>query len=223
MLIIGPSGVGKSVILRELRALHPEWHVPRSATTRKRRHGEDDGLYRFVNDTEFDILREGGELLEWAVVHDGPRYGTLIEEIIPPIDEGQIVVREVDVQGFESIRMHTLFSGKNPPYFLRSIFILPQNREQLRERIRSRAPIDDEELKRRLESMEHEMSCAQLTECQIVNAEGKLNEAVEAVERIEAHLGKPVVTSNQAMMFCLMRALGLPRHDALPGRLFDQL
>ncbi|UWQ35502.1 Asp/Glu racemase (plasmid) [Leisingera sp. M527] len=47
--------------------------------------------------------------------------------------------------------------------------------------------------------------------------------AVEAVERIEAHLGKPVVTSNQAMMFCLMRALGLPRHDALPGRLFDQL
>ncbi len=47
--------------------------------------------------------------------------------------------------------------------------------------------------------------------------------AVEAVERIEAHLGKPVVTSNQAMMFCLMRALGLPRHDALPGRLFDRL
>ncbi|MBY6141166.1 Asp/Glu racemase [Leisingera daeponensis] len=47
--------------------------------------------------------------------------------------------------------------------------------------------------------------------------------AVEAVERIEARLGKPVVTSNQAMMFCLMRALGLPRHDALPGRLFDCL
>ncbi|NVK14165.1 MAG: Asp/Glu racemase [Rhodobacteraceae bacterium] len=47
--------------------------------------------------------------------------------------------------------------------------------------------------------------------------------AVEAVERIEAHLGKPVVTSNQAMMFCLMRALGLPRHGGLPGRLFDRL
>ncbi|MCB4458043.1 maleate cis-trans isomerase family protein [Leisingera sp. McT4-56] len=47
--------------------------------------------------------------------------------------------------------------------------------------------------------------------------------AVEAVERIEAHLGKPVVTSNQAMMFCLMRALNLPRHGSLPGRLFDLL
>lgn len=47
--------------------------------------------------------------------------------------------------------------------------------------------------------------------------------SVEAVERVEATLDKPVVTSNQAMMFCLMQALSLPRHDALPGRLFDQL
>ncbi|NOD30338.1 maleate cis-trans isomerase family protein [Ruegeria atlantica] len=47
--------------------------------------------------------------------------------------------------------------------------------------------------------------------------------SVEAIDRIEATLGKPVVTSNQAMMFCLVRALNLPRHDALPGRLFDLL
>jgi maleate cis-trans isomerase len=47
--------------------------------------------------------------------------------------------------------------------------------------------------------------------------------SVEAITRIEAHLNKPVVTSNQAMMFCLMRALHLPRHANLPGRLFDLL
>ncbi|WP_164660601.1 Asp/Glu racemase [Tropicibacter sp. Alg240-R139] len=47
--------------------------------------------------------------------------------------------------------------------------------------------------------------------------------SVEVVERVEAVLNKPVVTSNQAMMFCLMQALGLPRHDRLPGRLFDHL
>ncbi|WP_299641120.1 Asp/Glu racemase [uncultured Ruegeria sp.] len=47
--------------------------------------------------------------------------------------------------------------------------------------------------------------------------------AVEAIDRIEATLGKPVVTSNQAMVFCLMRALNLPHSDALPGRLFDLL
>ncbi|MEX0305195.1 MAG: Asp/Glu racemase [Leisingera sp.] len=47
--------------------------------------------------------------------------------------------------------------------------------------------------------------------------------SVEAVDRIEAALGKPVVTSNQAMMFAVMRALGLPRQGNLPGRLFDLL
>lgn len=47
--------------------------------------------------------------------------------------------------------------------------------------------------------------------------------SVETVERIEAELDKPVVTSNQAMMFCMMKALKLPRHDALPGRLFNHL
>jgi maleate cis-trans isomerase len=47
--------------------------------------------------------------------------------------------------------------------------------------------------------------------------------SVEAITRIEGHLNKPVVTSNQAMMFCLMRALHLPRHVGLPGRLFDLL
>ena len=47
--------------------------------------------------------------------------------------------------------------------------------------------------------------------------------SVEAVERVEAATGKPVVTSNQAMMFCLLDALGLPAHDGLPGRLFQRL
>ena len=46
--------------------------------------------------------------------------------------------------------------------------------------------------------------------------------SVEAITHIEATLDKPVVTSNQAMMFGLMKALNLPRHDSLPGRLFDK-
>ncbi len=47
--------------------------------------------------------------------------------------------------------------------------------------------------------------------------------SVEVVERLEAGLGKPVLTSNQAMVFCLMRALGLPRHASAVGHLFDHL
>ena len=47
--------------------------------------------------------------------------------------------------------------------------------------------------------------------------------SVEAITRIEAVIDKPVITSNQAMIFGMMRALSLPRHDALPGKLFDRL
>src|SRR3989338_3507170 len=94
-LIIGPSGVGKSVILRTLREAHPELHFPRSATTRPRRDGEGNELYRFVSDEEFDQLIADNQFLEWAIVHGGERYGTLTEEIIPAIEEGKIVVREV--------------------------------------------------------------------------------------------------------------------------------
>jgi len=47
--------------------------------------------------------------------------------------------------------------------------------------------------------------------------------SVEVIERIETTLNKPVVTSNQAMMFCLCKKLDIPRHPGLPGRLFNYL
>ncbi|MBT4021195.1 guanylate kinase, partial [Candidatus Peribacteria bacterium] len=96
VLIIGPSGVGKSVILKKLKERHPELHFPRSATTRQKREGEGDQLYKFLSDDEFDQLVESQEILEWAIVHEGAKYGTLIEEIVPHIKEGKIVIREVD-------------------------------------------------------------------------------------------------------------------------------
>ncbi|MDD5623300.1 MAG: hypothetical protein PHI23_01160 [Candidatus Peribacteraceae bacterium] len=182
ILVIGPSGVGKSVVLRELKARHPELVFPRSATTRQRRPGEGEDLYRFLQEAEFDLLVQAGEVLEWAVVHEGARYGTLRDEIIPAIEEGKIVVREVDIQGFHSIRQHPLFAGKEAPYALQSIFILPESRQQLVERIRRRAPISEEELARRLASMDRELKDAPLCDAQVVNAEGQLPRTIESIE-----------------------------------------
>lgn len=183
VLIIGPSGVGKSVILKALRDLHPEFHFPRSATTRERREGEGDDLYHFVSEEEFDRLQKAGKFLEWALIHSGPRYATMIDEIIPFIEQGKTVIREVDVQGFDSIRHHALFAGPQPPYPLQSIFILPENKTQLIEHIRTRAPITDEELARRIASMEKELTYAKLCNAEIVNREGSLEEAIRNVEK----------------------------------------
>ena len=182
VLVIGPSGVGKSVILQHLREQHPQLRFPRSATTRPRRDGEGDDLYRFVSDAEFDDLLKRDKLLEWAVVHGGARYGTLLDEILPHIERGEIVVREVDAQGFDSIRAHPLFAGPNPPYRLQSIFILPESKQQLIDRITKRAPIADDELKRRIASMEKELTAAEHCDFTIKNPDGQLERTVAAIE-----------------------------------------
>ncbi|OIO55834.1 hypothetical protein AUJ46_00180 [Candidatus Peregrinibacteria bacterium CG1_02_54_53] len=184
VLIIGPSGVGKSVVLLELKKLHPEFVFPRSATTRKQRSGESDDLYRFLSNTEFDELVARGKVLEWAQVHEGSRYGTLEEEIIPALTQGRTVVREVDIQGFHSIRTHALFSGEEARFPLVSIFILPESREGLIERIRKRAPIEEEELQRRIASMNKELQDADLCTARVVNRDGALEITVQEVEKV---------------------------------------
>jgi guanylate kinase len=184
VLIIGPSGVGKSVILKALKRKHPEFVIPKSATTRAQRASESSDLYHFVSDEDFDRWIAQKKFLEWAVVHKGARYGTLLDEIIPPIERGQIVVREVDVQGFLSIRELPQFKGAGAPYRLQTIFILPDSEQQLIGHIKGRAPITDEELARRIASMRKELECAPLTDAQVHNKEGDLDATIAKVESL---------------------------------------
>lgn len=184
VLLIGPSGVGKSVILKKLRAKHPELHFPRSATTRPQRPGEGKEIYHFVTDAEMDSLIGEEKVLEWAVVHGGARYATLLAEIVPPIEQGKTVVREVDVQGFDSIRNDARFFGPEALYKLTTIFIVPESKEQLLAHIAKRAPMTKEELAKRMESMEKELSYAALCDHQIMNPEGKLEETFGKIEQL---------------------------------------
>ncbi len=183
VLLIGPSGVGKSVILKTLHEKHPELVFPKSATTRARRQGEGDDLYHFVSEQDFTAWLAEEKFLEWAQVHKGARYGTLLSEILPKIEEGKIVIREVDVQGFQSIRVHPLFA-QGGSYRLQTIFILPESEEQLIAHIQKRAPMEQEELKRRLASMHKELAYAKETDIQITNAEGGLDRTIAKVEEV---------------------------------------
>lgn len=186
VLLIGPSGVGKSAILKHLRATHPEYRFPRSATTRARRRGEGDELYRFMSEQEFEELLNKDDVLESAVVHGVGRYATIASEIVPHIERGMTVVREVDVQGFDSISHHPLFSGPDARYRLQSIFVVPENTEQLIRRIQARAPITEEELHRRVASMDKELAYADQCTNKVLNREGKLRQTIHEVERIIA-------------------------------------
>ncbi len=182
VLILGPSGVGKSAVMRSLRTNHPEFHYPRSAVTRARRQGEGDENYHFVTNAEFDALLAEHKVLEWAIVHGQDRYGTIESEIVPFIEAGKIVVREIDVQGFVSIQNSPLFhDGK---HHVQSIFIEPESKEQIIDHIQKRAPMSDEELQRRLHSMDKELAYAKHCQARVLNVEGKLDETVKEVERL---------------------------------------
>ena len=76
-VLAGPTAVGKGTVAAYVREHHPQVWVSVSATTRRPRPGEVDGIhYRFVDDPEFDRMSREGELLEWAVVHGRAKYGT---------------------------------------------------------------------------------------------------------------------------------------------------
>src|SRR6478672_844923 len=75
-VLSGPSGVGKSTVVAELRRQCPEIWISVSVTTRRPRPGEVNGReYYFVDNREFDRMLAAGELLEWNEFA-GNKYGT---------------------------------------------------------------------------------------------------------------------------------------------------
>jgi len=180
ILVVGPSGSGKSVLLDHLHSVHPEIIFPVSCTTRARRPGEVSGeKYYFVDKGEFDKRREHGDFLEWAS-YGNNYYGTLKSEILPPLAQGKTVVREVEVQGARQL------IEKIPQESLRVVFIDAGSWNDLERRIRARAPMSDVELLARRKRYEDENAFKPQADSVVQNADGKLEEAknsfVKAVE-----------------------------------------
>jgi len=177
VLIVGPSGSGKGTIIKNLRDRHADFIYPVSYTTRAIRPGEVDGLvYNFISKDEFEKGIESGRFLEYAIVHGVDYYGTARDEIIGALDAGKVVVREVDIQGFHSIR--DVIPAEN----LISIFIEAGELDELRKRIAKRGKLSDEEVERRMQSAIKEIEQADECDYRIVNEYGKVEEAVDQVE-----------------------------------------
>jgi len=178
LLIVGPSGVGKGTTIALLKKRHPTWVFPLSATTRPKRPQETEGeTYHFFSHDQFLQKREAGDFIEWACVHENNFYGTLKSEIIPFLKEGKTVLREVDIQGFESIRKIV------PSEDLLSFFLLPPESKVLSQRIRARAPISKDELQKRLKSISKEVSLGKDCDIHIQSKEGVLEYAANEVEK----------------------------------------
>jgi guanylate kinase len=178
-IISGPSGVGKGTVITALKRRFPQFVYPISHTTRRIRPGEKDGeTYHFISVEEFKKGIEQGEFLEWAQVHKQDYYGTLKKTIMDALEEGKIIVREVDVQGFHSIRKVV------PKENLVTIFLKAESLEKLIERIARRGKLPEEELKRRMESARVELEDAHLFDYQVWSLEDRIPRCVGDVVKI---------------------------------------
>ena len=193
IFISGPSGVGKSTIIREILERNGDIVLSVSYTTRPPRPGEVDGRdYRFVGKEEFLRLRDGGELLEWAEVH-GNYYGTSRTWIETQLQQDRDVLLEIDWQGARQVRR--MF-----PHAV-SIFILPPSLEALEARLRGRGTDSEATIARRLAAAREEMRHVEEFDYVIIN--DRLERAIDELTAVvrAARLRLPVQKRRHAAYF----------------------
>lgn len=153
VIVSGPSGAGKSTVVRRLLKECPlPLATSISATTRKPRDGEIDGIdYFFLNEARFLAMRQQRMFLEYKQNFGMQHwYGTLKEQVAAGLNAGKWLILEIDVQGAMEVLEH-------PEFDPITIFIHPGGMDELERRLRARGTETEESLTARLETAAAEM------------------------------------------------------------------
>ena len=176
VIISGPSGVGKTTVLRELLDRFGDaLTLSVSATTRPPRDGETNGQdYLFLSLDEFEQRHQAGEFLEcFEVFGRGYWYGTLFSQVTPSLAAGKWVILEIDVDGTQAVL------ERFPDAV--TIFIRPSSLDELERRLRHRATDSEEAIERRLEVARREMALASIYRYEIVNDRDAIEQTIDEV------------------------------------------
>jgi guanylate kinase len=173
-VITGPSGVGKGTLIRGLLERIPELELSTSATTRKPRPGEQDGVeYHFLTPKQFDEHVRAGDFVEHAT-YSGNKYGTLRSELERRVQDGRPVVLEIEVQGARQVR-------EAIPDAV-AVFIAPPSLDALRARLVGRGTDSPEQVDERLATAERELEAQPEFAHVVVN--DRLEQATQELEGI---------------------------------------
>lgn len=176
LVLSGPSGSGKGTVSQAILKENKEIVFSTSVTTRTPRPGEVNGEnYFFVSKTKFEQMVEKDELLEHAFVHTN-YYGTPKQFVFDQIENGEIVLLEIDVQGALQIKK----KYKEAVF----IFLIPPTMEELRNRLVKRDTESEEEINTRFKNAFRELDFVGEYDYFVIN--DKVSQAVIDIENIIA-------------------------------------
>jgi len=171
LILSGPSGAGKSTIIQRAEPQIGDFYFSISTTTRPPREGERHGVdYYFTDKESFERDIAAGEFLEYAQVH-GNYYGTSLKPVREALEEGKLVIFDIDVQG------HRLAREKMVDR-ITSAFITPPTLAELERRLKERSTDDEAAIQRRLLNARGEILALEEYDYLIVNDD--LERATEA-------------------------------------------
>lgn len=179
IILAAPSGGGKSTMAKRLLHDFSEIKFSVSATTRKPRKGETDGVdYHYLTRAQFQNKIEQGRFLEWEEFYNGTMYGTLKADVESELDKGYFVMLDVDVLG--ALNVKEMYGEE-----ALSIFISPPSLIVLEERLRNRGTESEKSLDLRLERAKKELNYADRFDINIINdkiepAYSKIKQAVQS-------------------------------------------
>ncbi len=175
VLISGPSGTGKTTIVRRLLEKYKEeLKYSVSCTTREKRKGEIHGVdYYYISEEEFKSKVERGEMLEWTFAY-GNYYGTPKKPILAWLKEGFYILFDTDSKGLFNLKKH--FEE------IVSIFLFPPSFEELEKRLKKRHPDNEELIKKRLMEAKEECKMWKFFDYSLINDD--VEKTFENVERI---------------------------------------
>jgi len=173
-ILSGPSGVGKSTVLKEVFKHRPNIFFSVSVTTRGPRPGEENGVhYHFISDAEYDALLEEDMLLEHAG-YSGNRYGTPAQPIYDSLNAGKDVFLDIESVGMRNVK------AKMPEAI--SVFIAPPDWETLEKRLRGRGTESEEKVLLRLQAAKRELDASGAYDYIVVN--NTVSDAAEDLMKI---------------------------------------